>query len=127
MRFQNLKKTIANLHMSDPQFFRGTSLAPLKKAYEAYPATHDGTKFCVLLPLGLGPREASSMDESTAAARKIVVLKQEKDRWTKVWPSAETALAEPAPKPVEMRPPPVMAKPALKPDDDENLIVIEEE
>lgn len=72
--FSTLGSLLATAGTTDPSVFHRGGLGSLANSYNAYPLNYEGTSYFVLLPKGLKPADAVTLDDDQAAEKKIFVV-----------------------------------------------------
>jgi hypothetical protein len=92
-KFSELKDAFENLRFSDPDILRIAGLGRMAKVYEAYPLKVGTSDLCFLFPVGMNPKDAYKLDESSAAQR-IIVLEKSVKGWVKAWPTPPSSASQ---------------------------------
>ncbi len=125
--FDVIKTALGNCRFPDDQILKRVGLEKLAKSWDAYPQSLSGIKICILLPKGMTLQDAVKLDEASAVARGVIVLRENGSAWQKAWPLAASkpaSAAQPAPK---QSVPPRIDVPKAAPVEMSNIEIVEEE
>ena len=130
--FDVIKTAIGNCRFPDDQLLKQIGLEKLAKSWDAYPQTLSGIKICILLPKGMTLQDAGKLDEASAVARGIIILRENGPAWQKAWPLAGAPTKSPPTPPVKpnqsaAKPSPATSAPSAAGPDLSNIEFVEEE